>query len=315
MPIVVIQAAVHMVGTILKGLIFPAVFVGSLAAFQGLQAIGAAPPVALLCMTVGNLAVVAGLEAVFPLRREWAWWKDGQTINDLVHGALLTLIGSRLGEAAFSSFVASAMAALASSGGVWPHALPLSAQVALAIFVTDFFDAAKHWIYHNAPLTWPIHALHHAPDRMHVAKGARLHFLEATIRYGVITAPLLIAGAGPEIIFWHAAVMNALGNLNHSNVDMPLPRPLHYLLATPQVHRLHHSIDPELGRCNLSPGFMFPDHLFGTFRDPVSHRLGSVGVAADPIQGNLLVQILSPAIWPVLVLRQRLSKRDGAGMR
>lgn len=297
--------------TIAKGFIFPVVFTASLAFFGALASAGVEPGIALLAMTILNLITVAILERLAPLRREWAWWSDRQTINDLLHGALLSALGPRIGEAILSSVVVAGAAALApSGGGLWPAAAPLAAQVVLAIFVTDFFDAAKHWAYHKVSVLWPIHALHHAVDRMHVAKGARLHFLESTIRYGVITLPLIASGAGVDVIYWYAAVINALGNLNHSNIDMPLPRPLHYLIATPQVHRLHHSIDHELGSSNLSPGFMFPDHLFGTFRDPVRRALGEVGIADDPIPADFLGQILSPAIWPILTWRRRQSAKS-----
>lgn len=294
--------------TTVKGFIFPVVFTASLAVFGALLTVQTEPGIALLAMTALNLATVAILEQHAPFRREWAWWSDRQTINDLLHGALLSYLGPRIGEALLSSVVVTGVAELApAGGGLWPAQAPLAAQIVLAIFVTDFLDAAKHWAYHKVSFLWPIHALHHAVDRLHVAKGARLHFLESTVRYGVITLPLIAFGAGPDVIYWYAAVMNALGNLNHSNIDMPLPRPLHYLIATPQVHRLHHSIDNELGSSNLSPGFMFPDHLFGTFRDPVSRPLGEVGIADDPIPPDFLSQILSPALWPILTWRRRRS--------
>ncbi|NJR32135.1 MAG: hypothetical protein HC778_03825 [Chamaesiphon sp. CSU_1_12] len=63
-------------------------------------------------------------------------------------------------------------------------------------------------------------------------------------------------------------MLNVLGNLNHSNIHMPMPGFVHNVFATPDIHRLHHEINATLGRSNLSPGTMLPDHLFGTFRHP-----------------------------------------------
>lgn len=302
-----------MLTLVVKGLIFPGVFVGSLAAFDALLRAGADPGLSLFATTVANLGVVALLETVFPLRRDWAWWRDAQSINDLIHGALLSLVGPRLGEAALSSAIAAGAAAIASvsQDGVWPGDWPLWAQVTLAVVIADFADWIKHWGYHNLAPLWPIHALHHNADKMHVFKAGRLHFLEATIRFAIIAAPLLMLGAGPEVIVWYAALMNFLGNLNHSNVDLPLPAFVHYLFATPQVHRLHHEVDADLGRSNLSPGTMLPDHLFGTFRHPSKNKLEHVGIAENPIPGNVLVQILAPLIWPMLVWRKRRTTRYG----
>lgn len=51
-----------MIAKLLRGLLFPTVFGGSLAAFHFLQAVGAEPGAALFVMTIGNLVVVAALE-------------------------------------------------------------------------------------------------------------------------------------------------------------------------------------------------------------------------------------------------------------
>jgi len=150
-----------------------------------------------------------------------------------------------------------------------------------------------------------VHALHHNPDRLHIAKAGRLHFLEATIRFAVISVPLIVVGAPPIVLFWFAASQNFLGNLNHSNVDLPVPSWLHYLMATPQVHRIHHAKDRDLGSSNLSSFTLWPDHLFGTFRHPDKHYYGHVGIEDDVIPRNVLGQFLTPLIWPFLVLRAR----------
>ncbi len=292
---------------LIKGCIFPGVLLGSIVAFERLLSGGIDPGLALLGVTVANLALIALLEVVLPLRRDWAWFRDRQVVNDLIHGALLSIVGPRLAEAVLVSVIAAGAASIAaaSGGGVWPTGWPLWLQLALAIVILDFVEWLKHWGYHHWAPMWAIHALHHSPDKMHVTKAARLHFLEATIRFAIITAPLLMLGAGPELILWYAALLNFIGNLNHSNVDMPLPGFLHYLLATPQVHRLHHEIDPQLGRSNLSPFTMLPDLLFGTFRHPDKFPLRQVGIENNPIPGNLLAQIAAPFIWPILARRKR----------
>lgn len=293
--------------TLVKGLIFPGVLIGSLAALDALLTAGFDPGLSLFATSVANLIVIALMEVEFPLRREWAWWRDGQSINDLIHGALLTLAGPRIGEAALGSAIVAGAAAVASisQGGAWPNDWPFWAQMLLAILIADFADWAKHWGYHNLAPMWPIHALHHNAEKMHVFKAARLHVFEATIRFALISAPLLVLGAGHEVIIWYGALMNFLGNLNHSNVDMPIPGFVHYLFATPQVHRLHHEIDPDLGRSNLSPITLLPDLMFGTFRHPGKHALTRVGVADNPIPDNLLAQLASPLIWPFLAWRKR----------
>jgi len=293
--------------TFLKGLLFPVLLIGSFYAYHRLLCADWHPGVALFTMTLISLAVIAVLERLLPYRNDWAWWTDRQVVNDLLHGAALSTIGPRLGEVLLASLAATGAAALAGTwgGGIWPADWPLWAQVALTIVIADFFDWGKHWLYHHAAPQWPIHALHHNPDRLHFAKAGRLHFLEATIRFAIISVPLIVLGAPPLALFWFAASQNFLGNLNHSNVDMPVPRFLHYLMATPQAHRLHHAKDHDLGQSNLSSFTLIPDHLFGTFRDPVTHPYDHVGIDDDPIPRNVLGQLATPFIWPLLIVRAR----------
>lgn len=292
---------------IFKALIFWVVFAGSLWVFHYLRAVGVNPVAAVLGVTVGSIVVIAILELLVPFRPDWSWRTDRQAPNDLIHGLMLSVAGPRLGEALIGTSIIGAAAFLAemTGEGIWPQAWPLWAQLGLAILIADFFDWGKHWAYHNLPVAWWVHALHHDVDRLHVFKGARLHFLEATVRYAVIAAPLIVLGAGAEILLWYAIFVNALGNLNHSNIDLPMPGFMHYLFQTPQNHRLHHERDPDLGRSNLSAVTMLPDLLFGTFRHPRQHPLQDVGIDDSPIPGNLFGQLLAPLAWPLFVWRRK----------
>ena len=56
---------------------------------------------------------------------------------------------------------------------------------------------------------------------------------------------------------------------NHSNVRIPfvVDRPLRWLVVTPDMHRVHHSVIVQETNSNF--GFNLPwwDRLFGTYRD------------------------------------------------
>ena len=64
------------------------------------------------------------------------------------------------------------------------------------------------------------------------------------------------------------AVFNALSLFNHANVRIPptLERVLRWFLVTPDMHRVHHSVDASETNSNFS--FVLPwwDRLFGTYR-------------------------------------------------
>ena len=50
-------------------------------------------------------------------------------------------------------------------------------------------------------------------------------------------------------------------------------------------------------------------HAFGTFRHPLDEPLQDVGIAPDPIPKNLLAQLASPILWPLLTWRLNRRRR------
>ncbi len=289
---------------------FPVLFAGQLFAFDSALSVGFDPALTSLALTIINMALIAALELVLPDRPDWLWTSDGQVVNDLIHG-LGNVFGDALGRSALLILFAVIGGTLAAQGnlGLWPAALPLWGQVLVAVLIVDFFDYWKHRAYHGWNLAWPIHALHHNPDRMTVFKGVRLHFLEATIRALIVYGPLVILGAPTIVMLWIAALMNFLGSLNHSNVMQKLPRFVHALIVTQKTHWLHHSKDYARGACNLAPLTLLFDHMFGTFRHPLDEPLEEVGIDPDPIPKNLIAQLAAPLVWPLLVWRERRRRR------
>ena len=175
--------------------VWPGLLAIFLFAFAETQRRGLDPGLSLLALTVAHLAIIAGLEVLMPARRDWDWRKDGQVINDLIHGALLG-VGARLGAATLAIAISVAAARLSTSAPlpVWPSDWPFLGQLALAVVLFDLVDYWKHRAYHAWSWAWPIHALHHNPERMHVFKAGRLHFIEAAIRAAITSAPLVIPG-------------------------------------------------------------------------------------------------------------------------
>jgi len=292
------------VKTVAAWLTFPVIFTGQLIAFDRAMALGFNPGLTLLALTVANMTLIALLELWLPDRPEWSWARDRQVFNDIVHGLGNEFAGG-LGRTLLLIIFATLGGKLAEEGslGLWPSAWPLWAQVLLAVGIVDFFDYWKHRAYHGWAVAWPIHALHHNMDRMHVFKGIRLHFGEAAIRSLVVYSPLVVLGASGEVMMWIAALMTFGGSLNHANLKQDLPRFVHALLPTQKTHWLHHNKDYSRGGCNFSPLTMWCDHLFGTFRHPLDEPLHEVGITPNPIPNNLPAQLASPLIWPFLAWR------------
>jgi sterol desaturase/sphingolipid hydroxylase (fatty acid hydroxylase superfamily) len=77
-------------------------------------------------------------------------------------------------------------------------------------------------------------------------------------------------------------LLNASSMFNHSNVRIPLSldRALRWLVVTPDMHRVHHSIERDETNSNF--GFNFPiwDRLFGTYRSQprAGHESMTIGI-------------------------------------
>lgn len=271
---------------------WPALLLGSLWAAAALHNDGWPLPLAIFAVTVANILAVAVLEVCLPLNRDWSPLRDRQIFNDIGHGLLGNELGSRVG----AGLVAVTLAALlgGDSHGLWPDHWPLAAQVALAVPLADFVDYWKHRLLHRSRLLWRFHVLHHNPDRLHVMKAARLHFVEIVIRYAAVYLPLVLLGAPQAVLLWYAALMNFIGNPGHSNVRFRFPSWFHYLVVTPPVHHAHHGKERRLGDTNFSPLLPVWDLVFGTYTHPDQAGDYAVGVARDPLPTGFFGQLLRP---------------------
>ncbi|WP_039960838.1 sterol desaturase family protein, partial [endosymbiont of Riftia pachyptila] len=94
-------------------------------------------------------------------------------------------------------------------------------------------------------------------------------------------------------------LLNATAMFNHGNVRLPtsLDRVLRWFLVTPDMHRVHHSVEDDEANSNF--GFSLPwwDRLFGTYRDQPrgGHEGMTIGIHKyrDPKQVNRLPGMLA----------------------
>ena len=84
-------------------------------------------------------------------------------------------------------------------------------------------------------------------------------------------------------VFIFAVVLNATSIFNHGNVRIPqsIDRWLRWILVTPDMHRVHHSV--EIDESNSNFGFNLPwwDRIFGTYKaqPQAGHLDMEIGVA------------------------------------
>jgi len=141
--------------------------------------------------------------------------------------------------------------------------------VVICIVVFDLAVYLQHVMFHAVPLFWRLHMVHHADLDFDVTTGLRFHTIEILLSLGIKAAVALLLGPPVLAVIVFEVLLNATSMFNHGNVRMPgrLDRLLRWVVVTPEMHRVHHSV--VVNETNSNFGFNLPwwDYLLGTYRD------------------------------------------------
>lgn len=171
--------------------------------------------------------------------------------------------------------------------------LPASLTVFVAIALLDLAIYFQHVTFHAVPALWRLHRVHHTDLDFDVTTGTRFHPLEILVSTGIKCAAVAAIGAPAAAVLAFEVLLNATSMFNHANARIAesVDRWLRWIVVTPDMHRVHHSMNYNESSSNF--GFNAPwwDRLFGTyraqpaaghegmiigvdaFRDPNDHRL------------------------------------------
>jgi sterol desaturase/sphingolipid hydroxylase (fatty acid hydroxylase superfamily) len=165
-------------------------------------------------------------------------------------------------------------------------ALPFWAGFALALLALDLAIYLQHRLFHAVAPLWRLHRVHHADADFDLTTGLRFHPLEIGLSLATKCAAIAALGAPAAAVLAFEVVLNAAAMFNHANASLPAPveRWLRWLVVTPDMHRVHHSVLRAETDSNF--GFNLPwwDHLFGTYRAQpaaghTAMRIGVIGFA------------------------------------
>lgn len=168
-------------------------------------------------------------------------------------------------------FAATGVALLAREQG-WGlfnyYALPFWFMVLASVVIMDFFIWLQHVVVHAIPVLWRLHRVHHADLDYDVTTGARFHTLEIILSMLIKFAVILLLGPPVVAVVIFEVLLNATAMFNHSNIRLPtsIDRVLRWFVVTPDMHRVHHSVEDDETNSNF--GFNLPwwDRLFGTYQ-------------------------------------------------
>jgi sterol desaturase/sphingolipid hydroxylase (fatty acid hydroxylase superfamily) len=155
--------------------------------------------------------------------------------------------------------------------GLFHAALPLPAwaAIALSVVLLDLAIYLQHVLFHAVPLLWRLHRMHHADLDVDATTGTRFHPVEILLSMVFKLGGIVALGAPAAGVLVFEVLLTSGSTFNHGNLRLPDPvdRWLRWLVVTPDMHRVHHSIVPAETNSNF--GFTLPwwDRLGGTYRD------------------------------------------------
>ncbi len=161
-------------------------------------------------------------------------------------------------------------------------ALPAWLAIVLAVMVLDFVIWLQHVMVHAVPLLWRLHRVHHADPDYDVTTGSRFHPIEIVLSMLIKLGTIWVLGAPALAVLVFELLLNATAMFNHGNQRLPraVDRWLRWLVVTPDMHRVHHSVEEDETNSNF--GFNLPwwDRLFGTYRDQprAGHQAMVIGI-------------------------------------
>ena len=245
----------------------------------------------------GVFAAMALWELIGPRRKQtigraWRWPNNlGVVVVDTLLVRLLFPVTA----------VGLALAAEAHGFGLFNAvAFPAWSRVVAAVAILDLAIYLQHVLFHAVPALWRLHRMHHADLEFDVSTGLRFHPIEILLSMAIKLTVVAALGAPAAAVLIFEVLLNATSMFNHGNVRIPptFDHLLRWLVVTPDMHRVHHSILSRETNSNF--GFNLPwwDHLFGTYRaqPAAGHQAMTIGIEQfrDPRELGLDRMLLQP---------------------
>jgi len=243
---------------------------------------------------LGSTLVFVAIEKLFPLykgqavfRKEWQTDLKHFAVNHFIVGLVLLTVNFLLHHL-FGKL-------LTNSWQQHVQHLSFLPQLLLCILVADLAQYWTHRAYHEVPVLWRLHAVHHSVKTMDWLAGSRQHILELIATRVCVLAPLYVLGFSEGVMNAYIIVVGFQAVFNHANVHLPWG-PLRYVLVTPDFHHWHHASDDEAIDRNYAAHYAFLDYLFGTAVTSKKRFPEQYGVVGDYMPDGFIRQQMFPFV-------------------
>jgi sterol desaturase/sphingolipid hydroxylase (fatty acid hydroxylase superfamily) len=146
--------------------------------------------------------------------------------------------------------------------------LPVGVKILLSMLALDLLVWAQHVAFHRLPWLWRLHRVHHADRDLDASSGLRFHPVEILLSMLLKSAAVLALGAPAAAVVIFELILNGMAMFNHANLRLPaaLDHGLRWLLVTPDMHRVHHSVHGDEQLHNFGFNLSVWDRLARCYR-------------------------------------------------
>ncbi len=173
-------------------------------------------------------------------------------------------------------------------------------EIIAVIIILDLMIYIQHVVVHMIPFFWQFHVVHHSDLDLDVSSGLRFHPVEIfgsmLFKIGLVFA----LGPSPLAVVIFEAVLNGMAQFSHSNITLPekLDRVLRYILVTPDMHRIHHSIEKNETNSNFGFNLSIWDRLLGTYIHDAKKEQPKIIIGVDQFRTSEEVTLKNLLLMP-----------------
>ncbi len=246
-------------------------------------------------LSFSALLVIFLLETIFP------HFKGRK--NRAPHGAYnicLSLLNSLLFAFLFSVVTLNVMQWSLNRhiGLIYHFSLPEPLELIIVFIMFDMWMYFWHRINHRVSLFWLFHRVHHTDREMDVTTANRFHPIEIMLSSLIRLPVFVFIGMSAAQFVLYEIVLILVIQIHHSNIALPekVDRIFRVLLVTPNMHRVHHSVEWSETNSNFASIFSFWDRIWRTFRyrkNTLTIRYG-LKILQEKKWQNLMGMLLTP---------------------
>jgi len=218
-----------------------------------------------LLLIITAVALIFALEGVFPHYRDRA-----ARVRHAVPHFITAIMNGLLTRFFLAGLTIAALAWAESKSLGLAHVLSLPAAAKL-IFVFVLFDI---WMYfwhmanHRFGFFWRFHRAHHSDTEMDTTTALRFHPGELVLSTFFRLPVVILIGMSFSQLVLFEVLLNVSTLFHHSNMAVPekWDRMLRTVIVTPNMHRVHHSVELSETNSNFTSLLSVWDRLFRSFR-------------------------------------------------